>query len=69
MFLLIRPLFPCSDIDSQKGNGCNANTSIMYVLEFLCKVDFANDKFIHDTMYTYHKVMRLAEFAKVMEHS
>ena len=53
----------------RKGNGCTANTFIKNVFEFLCKVNFGSDKFIHDPMYTYHKAMQLAEFAKVMKHS
>ena len=36
-------------------------------LDFLCKVDYGSDKFIHDPMYSYNEVIQLLELASVVE--
>lgn len=41
---------------------------LYYVFQFLCKVDYENNKFIHAPTYAYNKVMRLFELASVVEH-
>jgi hypothetical protein len=40
---------------------------LYYVFRNLCKVDYESDKFIHAPKYTYNEVMRLLEFAGVVE--
>ena len=39
----------------------------LYVFRYLCKVDYATDKFIHAPTFSYNEVMRLLEFAGVAE--
>ena len=40
---------------------------LYYVFEFLCKVDYDSDKFIHAPMFTFNKVMRLLELGSVVD--
>ena len=40
---------------------------LYYVFRYLCKVDYATDKFIHAPTFSYNEVMLLLELAGVVE--
>ena len=42
---------------------------LYYVFRYLCKVDYATDKFIHAPTFSYNEVMCLLELAGVAEEA
>ena len=42
---------------------------LYYVFMYLCKVDYAIDKFIHTSAFSYNEVMCLLELVGVVEQS
>jgi hypothetical protein len=52
-----------------KRGQCVSCKQLYYVFEYLCKVDYTTDKFIHTLTFNYNEVMSLIKLMGVIEQA